>query len=304
VQKFNTSGTYVTQWGSSGSGNGQFNACYSIWVDSHGDVYVTDRLGNRVEKFSSTGAFIAAFDDGLNLVGALGISGDNAGNMYISDQHRIMRFAVPTTVVDDVSLTSYSTSTTLTETSDPVTLDVDDMWLIHPAVPGLSVSLAHDDVDMNNVQNIGDITLPSRATRHDILGQKNPISVSSSPRGSDNLVFQIAVEDSGQESALRGLFADQTPILFQVPPDWNLGFASDFYDVGDVTIGRQVQQYGEDSRVFSLPLVAVESPIVTITPDAVWTWADVFATYASWDVVKLAYNSWDALFADNRNPGF
>ena len=43
--------TYLTQWGSYGSGNGQFNGPTGIAVDGSGNVYVADQANNRVEKF-------------------------------------------------------------------------------------------------------------------------------------------------------------------------------------------------------------------------------------------------------------
>src|SRR5208282_3664454 len=45
VEKFTSSGTFVTQWGSYGSENsgpGQFNLPSGVAVDSSGNVYVTD----------------------------------------------------------------------------------------------------------------------------------------------------------------------------------------------------------------------------------------------------------------------
>ncbi|HVZ80211.1 MAG TPA: hypothetical protein VHE12_05330 [bacterium] len=53
VRKLNPSRVQLTQWGSAGSGNGQFNYPTGIAVDSAGNVYVGDAAGtNRVEKFA------------------------------------------------------------------------------------------------------------------------------------------------------------------------------------------------------------------------------------------------------------
>ena len=46
-----SNGNYLTQWGSDGSGNGQFEYPDGIAVDSSNNVYVTDDGNNRVEKF-------------------------------------------------------------------------------------------------------------------------------------------------------------------------------------------------------------------------------------------------------------
>ena len=59
VEKFDRNGNYLTQWGSIGSGNGQFEYSQYIAVDSSNNVYVTDSENHRVEKFTSSGTYLA-----------------------------------------------------------------------------------------------------------------------------------------------------------------------------------------------------------------------------------------------------
>ena len=47
------SGTYLTQWGGPGSGNGQFQAPRAAAVDASGNVYVSDSNNNRIQKFGA-----------------------------------------------------------------------------------------------------------------------------------------------------------------------------------------------------------------------------------------------------------
>ncbi len=61
VQKFTLQGQYITQWGSQGSGPGQFATPQSVVVDSNGDVYVADRSNNRIQKFTSNGEYLTEF---------------------------------------------------------------------------------------------------------------------------------------------------------------------------------------------------------------------------------------------------
>src|SRR4051794_23834300 len=51
----------VTQWGSGGTGNGQFQVPNGVAADAAGNVYVVDGNGDRVEKFDSNGTFLLAF---------------------------------------------------------------------------------------------------------------------------------------------------------------------------------------------------------------------------------------------------
>jgi tripartite motif-containing protein 71 len=52
VQKFTNEGTFVTEFGSSGSGDGQFKFPHSIVVNPDGLVYVTDYFNSRVQVFA------------------------------------------------------------------------------------------------------------------------------------------------------------------------------------------------------------------------------------------------------------
>lgn len=49
---------YLTQWGSTGAGNGEFNNPYEIAADGLGNVYVADYSNQRVQKFNSTGGYL------------------------------------------------------------------------------------------------------------------------------------------------------------------------------------------------------------------------------------------------------
>jgi DNA-binding beta-propeller fold protein YncE len=46
---------YITQWGTNGTGNGQFSWPYGVAVDGSGNVYVSDWGNGRIQKFTSTG---------------------------------------------------------------------------------------------------------------------------------------------------------------------------------------------------------------------------------------------------------
>ena len=58
ILKFNSSGTYVSQWGTNGSGASQFNAPQGATVDTANNVYVADTYNNRIQKFDAYGNYI------------------------------------------------------------------------------------------------------------------------------------------------------------------------------------------------------------------------------------------------------
>ena len=99
IQKFTADGTYLTQWGSGGSGDGQFQWPRGIAVDGSGHVYVADTYNNRVQKFTSEGTFLTKWGSYGTGDGQFchheGIAVDGSGNVYVADMynHRIQRFA-------------------------------------------------------------------------------------------------------------------------------------------------------------------------------------------------------------------
>src|SRR5439155_3914247 len=71
IQKFDANGTFLTAWGSPGSGNGQFgggspNGAYAydpsgVATDGSGNVYVADAGNHRIQKFDANGTFLTAW---------------------------------------------------------------------------------------------------------------------------------------------------------------------------------------------------------------------------------------------------
>ena len=57
VAKFDKNGDWVKQWGTFGSGPGEFNTPHSIASDAKGNIYVADRGNRRIQVFNSDGTF-------------------------------------------------------------------------------------------------------------------------------------------------------------------------------------------------------------------------------------------------------
>ena len=90
--------TFILAWGSGGSSSGQFNNPYGVAVDGSGNVYVADTGNNRIQKFTSGGAYVTQWGTAGSGNGQFsnpyGVAVDGSGNVYVSEtiNNRIQKF--------------------------------------------------------------------------------------------------------------------------------------------------------------------------------------------------------------------
>ncbi len=88
-------GNFITEWGSQGAGDGQFDSPTGITVDAQNNVYVADRNNNRIQKFTASGDYLDQWNaDGeeADLWGfPSSVAVDNVGNTYATSI-RIYKF--------------------------------------------------------------------------------------------------------------------------------------------------------------------------------------------------------------------
>ena len=91
--------TFLNAWGSSGSGNDQFYFPDGVAVGPTGTVYVADTDNNRIETFSSNGAFQGTFGSSGSGTDQFsypyGVAVGPAGTVYVADtgNYRIETFS-------------------------------------------------------------------------------------------------------------------------------------------------------------------------------------------------------------------
>jgi YD repeat-containing protein len=89
VEEFSESGTYHSQLGGPGSGNGQLDDPSDIAIDE-GELYVADSGNNRVEEFSPNGVYLSQFGskgtNGGQLDAPLALAANaTTGELFVSD---------------------------------------------------------------------------------------------------------------------------------------------------------------------------------------------------------------------------
>jgi len=210
--------------------------------------------------------------------------------------------AVEDVVVGAITASTIATTSTVAEESDTFTFDIDTLWLINPATPGLSVPVEYDE-RTTSVSDVGDVTQASNVTLHRPIGSTLAIAVAAGPRYGEEFPLLVRTETAAEETALRALLAPQVPILLLTPPDWGLGITDGYYSVGDVRRRRISQSYERPERLFTLPLVAVESPVVTVDNPG-WSWAQLAAEFATWTEVAAAFATWADVASNTRRPGY
>jgi tripartite motif-containing protein 71 len=91
--------SFVTEWGSEGTDDGQFVRPHDLEFDNKDkQLYVVDRDGNRIQVFSKNGTFLFKFGEKGNDTGQFfvpyGIDVDIKGNVWVADRfnQRIQKF--------------------------------------------------------------------------------------------------------------------------------------------------------------------------------------------------------------------
>lgn len=160
VQKFDSAGTFVTSWGTQGSGNGQFiTGAAGAAVDSAGNVYVADPGNHRIQKFTSAGSFVSSWG-GLGsgngqMSGPSGVAIDAADNVYVADtgNHRVQVFNTSGTFIRKWGANGNGNG----QFNSPVALAVDTLANVHVADTGNSRIQTFDSVGtfLNSCGNAG-----------------------------------------------------------------------------------------------------------------------------------------------------
>ena len=84
ILEYTADGRRVREWGSAGTGEGQFQQPHGIAIDEQGIVYVADRKNGRLQRFTLEGKFLGQWT-GLGMVTGVSV---HEGAIWIGTQQR------------------------------------------------------------------------------------------------------------------------------------------------------------------------------------------------------------------------
>jgi Ca2+-binding RTX toxin-like protein/streptogramin lyase len=112
IKEYDQDGKFIDEFGTFGSGNGEFEVPDALATDAEGDIWVADTGNNRVDEFSTNGAYLGQFGSGeFNEPG--GIATDAEGDVYVADtrNHRIRKFSPEGELIAGEELPSWAVPT-------------------------------------------------------------------------------------------------------------------------------------------------------------------------------------------------
>lgn len=83
VHRFGADGRLKHTWGGRGTGPGEFTTPHAVWIDKRNRVLVGDRENNRVQIFDRDGNYLTEWHDFYH---PMAIYGDDRGMIYVTDQ--------------------------------------------------------------------------------------------------------------------------------------------------------------------------------------------------------------------------
>ncbi len=165
VQKFNSSGVYQSQFGTNGSGNGQFNNVTDVAISSTGVIYAADQYNHRVQKFNSSGVYQTQFGtygsgNGL-FIDPVALEFDSSDYLYVVDRgnDRVQKFNTTNTFLAEFG--SAGSGNGQFNEANGIAIDSDDDVYVTDT-NNTRVQKFHypvTEVAMANTVNGGDITL-------------------------------------------------------------------------------------------------------------------------------------------------
>lgn len=182
----------------------------------------------------------------------------------------------------------YSTSEDTSANSGEVVVLTDDVWLIHPGIPDISVLI---ELAINSLD---DEDHPVREGKFSPMGRENLIVVTEGTRSGIESEIIVATDTLAQAQAIRTLISDAGVLLFNPPASMGLGFERAYIAVSNVTISRPSSIGSDPHRLVRMPFSVVDRPAGGSAAER--SYADLF-DYPTYADLAAAYPTYFDLLA-------
>lgn len=194
-----------------------------------------------------------------------------------------------------VTYTAVTNVGTFTET---VFLDVDRAWFIHASQPTFSVPLGKGDSAVASIRAIGDVSTPSSAAVHVVMGSSLVVTKRTGARITGTRSIRLQSFTSIEAANIAQLLNDDSPILIRLPASWGVRFTEGWYSIGTFDEQLPFDQPKMFYREWVLPAQQAVEPKLIVSE--VWSWDALAASNLTWDTLPDAYLTWYDLTVNNR----
>lgn len=187
------------------------------------------------------------------------------------------------------------------DATGPVTLDVPDVWAVHPLMRSLSLRLplwSPDSLHLGD-RSFAESSSPSASAELDVLNRDFPIVQRVGRRRREASSITVHTYTAAEADAVRQLVEDDSSVLIVMAASVMPGRVSyQWVLFGEYDVDW-VDEYGGDARaIWTLPFRRVGIPFGDVAPAR--QWGDLAETFATWGDVGRAYATWGDVEADVR----
>jgi hypothetical protein len=184
---------------------------------------------------------------------------------------------------------TYECVASLTQVSDPVTLDVETPWLIHPGVPTLSQPLILTAVPQRSFE--------SNQGVHNVMGASKPVVVTDGARRAATYDLAARTETESAALGLEALLLDTQVLLLQIRYAESHRTFYEWVAVGTVTTSSLTDFFGDDLLNWQLSITVTNSP--DDANQGARTLAALAAEFSTLHEIAINYATLADIIADN-----